>query len=51
MILFGALLLHRRLSRRRESRDRAPLSPNAPGLTRMLVEELVLLVKRRDVRD
>lgn len=47
MIFFGAYL-YRQLSRRRAARGKAPpLPPGVPGLSRMLVEELVLLFKRR----
>ncbi len=50
MILFGAFV-YRRLSRRRESRGNAArLPPGVPGLTRMLLEELVQLMKRRQGR-
>ncbi len=47
MILFGGAYLYRRLSRRRQSRgEPAPLRPGVPSLTRMVLEELFLLLKR-----
>lgn len=46
MILFGAYL-YRQLSRRRRSSGvGASVSPGTPGLVRMLMEELLLLLKR-----
>ena len=52
MMLFFGAYRYRQLSLRRAARGKAaPLPAGVPGLSRMLVEELVLPIKRRPRRN